>query len=413
MAIAAKRFNFLDRETNISIKDFTELNDNAVYNVVDSIIDTALSNIQKNDALLNALQANINELPNILEKNINKLSSMLENNELTNTLKNELDSAIESISKMDLPDTVKDIFDSLKKLDTQGVKDFFKDVLRIGAKILCNNLDFLKLFTIGFSINKNILSGLIIALLLNWLDRFCKEFTQEEMKKSNNVDKLNMMFPYKGVKVDSNNAFELYTNYLSDYLKYKEPLQSSTALDSNTFLNRILNGDIDSVINNLRNAEISHDEKNAYLNLLNNSLSSFAPNSTEYKNILTAKARLLNTPLISVTRREKNIRYENLASKLGSYIKNLGKADIPNDSFLNLSDVEKSLYDKMISLKNLSANSATLQSTPNDSFDDFDFNSVLPSLTQEEKDYLMNKNVQTDSHRLYDLHPTATVFLKC
>lgn len=402
MAISAQRFNFLDKETNISIKDFTQLNDNAVYNNVDQLVDTALIDTQNNDALLNTLQTNMNDL-----------SGMLENNDITSTLSDALNSAMDSISNMDLPDVVSDIFDSLKKLDFQGVKDFFKELLHIGSSFLCNNLDFLKLFMLGYALNKNILSGLLIALLLSWLDRYCKGFTQEEMRKSGNRSKMDMMFPPRGVNVNSNNAFNLYSNYYSDYLKANDPLQLATPMDSNSFLTNILSGDITGSISNLRNSEISYSDRNSYLNVLDSNLSSYPVNSPEYRNILSARGQLNNTPLISVNRRSNNIRYENLSDKFGSYIKNLGNTDsISNTNFLNLSTVEKTLYDKMLSLKNTSASSPALQCTPNDSFSDYNFSSILPQLSTEEETHLRNRNVESDSHRLYDLHPTSTIFLQ-
>lgn len=46
MAISAMRFNFLDRETNIGVKDFTQLVDNSVYTGFTDLTSTALEEIQ-------------------------------------------------------------------------------------------------------------------------------------------------------------------------------------------------------------------------------------------------------------------------------------------------------------------------------------------------------------------------------
>ena len=135
MAIAAQRFNFLDRETNIATKDFTSLVDNSVYNTLDHSVDTALSNIQNSEGMLNALQGSMEDL-----------SNMLDSQGIMDSLSDALNSAMDAIGNLDLPDIVKDIFNSLKNLDFQGLKDFFKDLLHVGSTILCNNLDFLKLF---------------------------------------------------------------------------------------------------------------------------------------------------------------------------------------------------------------------------------------------------------------------------
>lgn len=402
MAIVSQRFNYLDKETNIGIKDFTKLTDNAVYNTVDQIVDSAINNIQDSKSTLNALQGNMKEL-----------IKMLDNEEINAKITEALNSAIDSISNMELPEAAKDILASVKKLDSIGLRDFFKDILNIGSSFLCNNLDFLKLFMLGYALNKNIVSGLLIALLLSWLDRYCKEFTQEEIKKANNKSKLDKMFPPKGVIVEANNAFNLFTNYYSDYLKANEPLQLQTPLATTDFLNNIINGDIDSSIDNLRNSEIDSFTKMQYINILDANLANYPPYTNEYRNILTARGKLKTVPLISNNRRNRNIRYENLSEKLGTYIKNLSKlGDLPINNFVNLSAIEKTLYEKMVSLKNSAVSDVVLQSTPNNSFRNYNFTNILPNITPEEISYLNSRNVESDSHRLYDLHPTTTVFLQ-
>ncbi len=400
MAIAAIRNKFLNLVTSLPTKEFVSFNDNAVYNTVDQMVDSAVMSAQNNEALLNTLQTSVNDL-----------SEMLMNSDVVDTLKDAMDSAMDTISNMELPDVVNDIFDSVKKLDTQGTKDFLKDLLHVGSSFLCNNLDFLKNFMLGYALNKNILSGLMIGLLLSWLDRYCKEFTKEEMAKSNNKQSLDMMFPPKGVKVDANNSFDLFSNYYSDHLKASAPLPSVTALSNNDFLTNILGGDIKSSMSNLRGAEISHTDRNSYLSTLNDNLSLYPSSSTEYRNILTAKGDLMKTPLISSERRDKNIRFENLSDQLGSYAKNLTKVDLKPVNYMNLSTIEQGLYTKMTELKATAANSSILQCTPNNSFSDFDIGSMMPVLSTEETTFLQNRNVESDSHRYNGLHPTSKVFL--
>ena len=102
---------------------------------------------------------------------------------------------------------------------------------------------------------------------------------------------------------------------------------------------------------NLRNSEISHTQRNQYLTAINNNLSLFGVNSSEYTNLLKAQGRLKTTPLVSITRRNNATQYGNLSDKFGSYIKNLQSTSLNPLSINSLSSIEKTLYDKMVSMK--------------------------------------------------------------
>lgn len=397
MAISAQRFKFLDHETNIPIQDFNKIVDNAVYNINDTI-ETSISELQNNTEILDTLQNSLKDL-----------TEMITNNDIANTLKDALDSALDSLSNIEFPDVVKDIFSSLKELDLDGVKDFFKDILKVGGSFLCNNLDFLKNFLLGISLNPNILAGLLIGLLLSWLDRFCKEFTKEEQSNTSNKDLIYAMFPTNAIKVDSTSAFSKFTYLYSDFLKASSPLNLSVALNTTDFLNNVLSGNISSVINNLRNSEISSLDRDNYINILNTSLSSYSESSSEYRNILKAKGELINLPLISAERIDKNIRYSNLSDQLGSYIKQIPNVAINSSTLFGVSNIEQSLYNKMNELKSIAANSS-INAIPERSFDDFDFSSVLPTLTIEEKDYLENLEYKSEAYKDSGIHPTTEVF---
>lgn len=397
MAISAQRFKFLDHETNIPIQDFNKIVDNSVYNINDTI-ETSISELQNNTEILDTLQNSLKDL-----------TEMITNNDIANTLKDALDSALDSLSNIELPDVVKDIFSSLKELDLDGVKDFFKDILKIGGSFLCNNLDFLKNFLLGISLNPNILAGLLIGLLLSWLDRFCKEFTKEEQSNTSNKDLIYAMFPTNAIKIDSTSAFSKFTNLYSDFLKASSPLNLSVALNTTEFLNNVLSGNISSVINNLRNSEISSLDRDNYINILNTSLSSYSESSPEYRNILKAKGELINLPLISTERIDKNIRYSNLSDQLGSYIKQIPNIAINSNTPFGLSNIEQSLYNKMNELKSIASNSS-INTIPERSFNDFDFSSVLPTLTIEEKDYLENLEYKSETYKDSGIHPTTEVF---
>lgn len=400
MAISAMRFNFLDRETNIGVKDFTQLVDNSVYTGFTDLTSTALEEIQDTGIM------------DTMQQSLDDLTDMLTNNDVVNTLKDAMDTAINTISNMELPDTVKKIFDALKKLDLKGIKDFLGDMLNVGSKFLCNNLDFLKLFMLGYALNKNILSGLLVALLLSWLDRFCKGFTPQESAMANPLGKLGQVIPNMGTQVTSSSAFSQFSGYYSDFIKASAPLGLEVKMPLMDAVTNIKGGDISSVLANVRGSEMSYADRNSLIGNLKSELASAVPGSIQHSNLLKGIGDLKTIPLISTQRRDNAIRYENLGDKFGSYIKNLGNTNLQTASYMGIDEAQKSLYAKMVSLKEASAKNASLQCTPNDSFSDFDFNSVLPSVTPDEKAILVANDVVTDSHRTLDLHPTSEVFLE-
>jgi hypothetical protein len=208
MSIAAQRFKFLDRETNIPTQDFTKLNSNAVYTTVSDKVDSAIGSIKESDGMLKKVSSSLVDLQKTL---------MNASKEVLNVLKDALNLALDTIGKLPMPGIVKDIFSSLKKLDLGGVKDFVKDLLHVGSTFLCNNLDFLKMFMLGYALNKNIMSGLLVGLMLSWLDRYCKGFTKEEMKKSSPLSSIEKMVNPKGTVMTASNAFGNFTKGYSSY----------------------------------------------------------------------------------------------------------------------------------------------------------------------------------------------------
>ncbi len=76
-----------------------------------------------------------------------------------------------------------------------------------------------------------------------------------------------------------------------------------------------------------------------------------------------------------------------------------------------MSSIEKTLYDKMVSMKSTASQSG-INSIPNNAMSGFNFNSVLPDLSTDETNYLRTLKTNSDAHRLYDLHPTSEVFLE-
>lgn len=405
MAIAAQRFKFLDKETNLPTIDFTKLTDNAVYSSVNDVVDSAIGEIKEADGLLKKVSSSLKDLQETL---------MNAGKEVLQSLKEALNSALDAIGNLELPKMVKDIFNSLKSLDLGGVKDFVKDLLHVGSVFLCNNLDFLKMFMLGFAINKNIISGLLIGLMLNWLDRYCKGFTPEEMVKSGPLSSIEKMVGPKGVLMETANTFNNFTKGYGSFIKANTPVVPVPALGKAGFLAKITEGDIRGGLSNLRGAEISSADKKMYMAGINEQLATTTPGSTEYKNLLEARGGLTTLPLISTERRDQSIQFSNLSDKLGSMAKNIQAVDLDTVNTYSLTDIDKALFDKVKEFKDKAASDPNLltRTTDSGSFADYDFKSIMPEVTEQEKAHLAGLAQNTTDHRVHDLHPTTEVFLE-
>ncbi len=410
MAISAQRFNYLDRETNVGVREFNNLTDNVVYTAGQDLVESALALAKDTEGLLNTLEGKMSDIESMINSTLEDAGSLL---------KDALNIAMDAISKIEMPSFVKKIFNSLKSLDLSGVKSFFKEALQLGSSFLCHNLDFLKNFLLGFSIDKNILSGLIIGLSLSWMDKFCKEATQQESSKASNREKIDMQFPQTGVNVTSDNAYDLYTTYKSDFVKYSTGLSLSLPQTSEDFLSSVKSGNVDYSITNLQNSEIDDVTRDSYLEDIDTSLEYTDPGSYEFNNLLEAKGKLSTLATVNLDRRENNLQYEHLKDKLGSFSKNLINVDIKPLSIYtankaNFSQVQEDLYSQLTVLKNNATNSEELNIASHEtgSFDRIDFSTILPSSSNEEVTYLEGLPNTSDSHRLYDAHPTTEMFME-
>lgn len=404
MAISAQRFKYLDKENNIPTLEFNKLSDNYVYNDIDEISDSMLEGLKKSKEIVDQLNTTMFELAETI-------SSASE--EVMFEIKKTVDDVIDSISEFELPPIAKDALDFLKKTDLGGLKNFLKEVLEVGKFVLCNNLDFLKLFMLGVSINKNILTGLLFSLLFSWLDRLCREYSKEEMDSLNPLSSLEKIIPPSGATITVGNVLDKFSKNLSDHLKLKVPIALETPILTTTFLSDVKLGKIESSINNLRNSEISYNIKERYLRSINDDLNNYSPSSTEYKNLLKAKGDLINTPMIHTNRRDKNIKYSNLSDQLGDLAKKVVKINIDAVSINILDETTKNLHNKLVEFKNNVKNSHDLLSRSSESgaYSDFDFDRVLPNLGDKEKNYLLSLENDSTAHRVHDLHPTTGVFI--
>lgn len=404
MAIAAQRFKYLDKETNVPTKDFTSLSDNMVYNNASSSISSALEGMEEGAAMLAELSESMSDFANDL---VNATPAMLK------TISDVLKETIDNIGKLELPSMVKDIFNSLKELDLGGVKDFLKDALKVGSMFLCNNLDFLKMFMLGFSLNRNILGGLITALLMGWLDRYCKGFQKGEMEAASKKQRIEMMFPSPGLPMKNDTAFGNFTNAYSDYNEYSKPINYELKPTTPDFLSQVSSGNVDDSMSRLSRSGISYDDKREYSTAINSELYSLTPGTSQYNNLLKAKGMISTMSVVHPDERVKSFKYANLSDSLGSMAKNLQQVNLNNITKTGISAVHNSLVSKLKTFKEVTGNSVDLMSRKigNGNFSDFDFSSVAPTFTDEEAAYLDDLPGLGNNHRFNDMHPTTESFI--
>ena len=66
MSIAAQRFKYLDKETNVPIKELKSLLDNQIYNAAASLQDTALAAMKDSADLISKVTSSVEDLKNIV-----------------------------------------------------------------------------------------------------------------------------------------------------------------------------------------------------------------------------------------------------------------------------------------------------------------------------------------------------------
>jgi len=394
MAIATERFKFLDKENNLFTVDFNKLDDNSVHNYVDEVIDSAFTDIKEKEELINNLNNFIGNVSNEITKSID---------EVANTV-------LDEINNTNIPSFVKDVFDLVKNVNLDGVESSLKDLISFGRKLLCDGIN-IKLPNLGIDID--LFLGLVIDLALKKIDLCRDDFTTEEVRTMNPVNKIEEFINPKGLVVTEDNVFDNFTQVYSSFLKSESPIQLTQPPGINDFLNNVISGNIGVSIKILRNSEISFSMKQDYLSSINNKLSEYASDSIEYKNLLSARGELIKLPLISEERRNKNIQFENLSDKIGTMAKNIKEVSLTSVDIFNMSKLEKDIFNKIKDFKNNSMIDLDLNTRSNNtgSFRDYDFTRLMPEISDEEKEYLLNLNYKDTSHRIHDIHPTTEVFL--
>lgn len=406
MALAAVRHKFLDGETNIGTSDLRNLVDNAVYTAAVDVEKLMIKASDQLDSALTALNGKLRDVKDMvtdMSKNIaSKISATM-------------DKVVNSLLAIELPPFVTKALDKLKGLNLGGVKSFLKDVLSIGSSFLCSNLDLLKNFMLGYSIGRNILSGLLLGLTLSWADKFCKGFSGDESAGASNKGLLGQLIDGTPLKVTKDNVVNSFMGTVTSVAKGAAGLILPAALPVDTLITKVRNGEsVAGIMTDLSKSELGYDDKKTYIQSLGNSLAGLAPTSQEYKDILQLRGDISNLPIVSYERQELVNVTSNAKDTLGSLALSLKEFN-PASINLNLvSSDKRSIVEKLKTFQTNVSNDFDLKTRDHSegSFSSYDFSRTLPPFTADELEIMSKASVPEETFRYNGLHPTTMVFIE-
>lgn len=218
MAISTSRNKFLDKETSVLPSGLTGVVTNSVYTDARDPILPGIDTARASSGVLSSMSSNIQSVSKSVESLTEQGSSRIAK---------AIDSSIENVMSRSIPTYVSSALDKLKGLSLDGVKGFLGQVLKIGSVFLCDNLGRIKDLLIGKSISDHVLGGLILGLLLSWLDKFCKPFSSKESIVANNKGRLKQVIKGSGFVRKNDEMLDSFLSTSHKYVTKKRNLLTS------------------------------------------------------------------------------------------------------------------------------------------------------------------------------------------
>ena len=230
--------------------------------------------------------------------------------------------------------------------------------------------------------------------------------------------------PLKGVQANSNNIYSKFGSLLADYLSYSnkqaakpsgiqfDPTQLDTTLSS---------GNFSSLIDNLSSVGFSNSsQKNSFVSAIDSYIGSnnISPTSEQGLSLYSLKTTVnsVGVNLFTTTNQANSVFTDPssrfLTDNLGSFLKNTTGISLGNaNNYTDGSDLDNRLYDEVFLPAITSAKSDTnllARPTAMGSFLDYDFSSVLPSITDPDlKAYVQNTKEPMGCYKFYDMDATS------
>lgn len=298
MAIAAQRNKVLDRETNLPVMDFTNIQSNDAYSApivkMTKLAESMSKKAEFAESKIKDLMKAVEEAPAKLMKYVQDLMAKI----------------VDGMSKIKLPAFVRNILDKVKSMDLSGFKSFFQRILKVGASLFCNNLDMLMGFFTGYAISKNILSGLLMGLLFSWLNRICSQNSKESLASLSPLGRLEAMTGSFYDQIASNEFLATFITINRNGIEPKYQNNSlPSAITSNSYLASLFSKGYKETNTYLQNAEISDEHKDFIIN------DSWDKLSTPKPTIATVNDNLLS--LTNLPKEEKILATSEYINELG------------------------------------------------------------------------------------------------
>lgn len=171
----------------------------------------------------------------------------------------------------------------------------------------------------------------------------------------------------------------------------------------NEFISMIYDDKLEEALSNFQHREISKSECQAYLDKINLTVEDIGdthpPSSSQYVNrrkLLQAKGRVLTTPYVSPERIYLKNKYSNYKDYMGRYCKELAITSDEDLIYPGMTEGERIIVRKMIEFKARirEDNDLMTRGMSTGSFDDYDFEAILPTYTPEEYIQKVEPNIK-------------------
>lgn len=402
MSIVTQRHKFLDNDTNVGTMDLRSMSDNSSYNAAANH-PSAISVTEKG--------IKVSPLASV-RKRINRVTTGVDSmpDKIVKASAKALDSSVDRLMKLPLSPFASCVLKELTGLDVNGVRDFLKGAINGGSMFVCNNLDMLKDMVDGLKLNKNIFEGLILGLSLDWLDKFCKPYGQDEWLNSTNRDLLSLTYCAGFLSPGKDDLIKMFCKTASDMFdKLDGPY-----IPSNPPPEEI----VDLIINNnwkvTEEMEFSNEEKRNYTETIGTSLVNYSDNYELQGKLLKARGDISTAPSVSRSRRKKSVKTSNVEQAFGDVLKSLKDFDLNTVSTYQLDDDQKKLLSNLWTIQELTSEDTDLHTRGSKKGDMEGYN-FRPVLDEIDRDALersrCKEGTMTRAHDDLGLHPTTSIFI--
>lgn len=406
MAISFKR-NEIIKDTSLKVMNPREIAFPS-NSTVPGIIDSVFSIAKDRDKF-----PSLEELNNAVTL-VKKLDPVV-----AKSIANEMDKQIETLQKQKFPTYINNAIEKLKGMDTLSIGEFVVNAIESSGECYCASTNAI-VKVANVESNDNILAGIILAMLLDQLDKILACTTSEELRSKTAKVLMERIVPPVEVVIDRNSAVRTFARLVKSVNQLQEArltvtTPGSTLIPTKQDLIEIAedNSLTNSIIISIRTEGVYPQDRGTYLTNIEEALADYSYQDQEHINLLNLRGTVVTAKPISSELERTFLANANAATSLGHFCKTLLNFDISTILTHSLKEEEKTLLPKLEQFKlNLLADVDFISRTKGTgNFDSYDFSSTLPVFTTEEQAYIDSVKEEPDTSRFNDLHPTTETFI--